>query len=393
MRGVASLILGKDRPRRKCTGFSATEDVIELRKQCLLSSHFEKFSPYPSRLNAKSAVAEQHPEIEKPTTWFESTGFNLPDTERLSSAVTDSVSSFTSSSNESRATSRAFIEIFKEQAIEEITLATTQWLRSQSIRAHNAANEATASSFEGESTSSGRAGQCPENQLPITRKRKLGSTDNDEGHNDDDDGDGDDEKPPRSGATDKKGKGKDIVRFACPYFKYDPIKYQGWPSCPGPGWPDVHRVKEHLYRKHRQDKFRCMRCSECFESKQDYVDHQRASIPCERRDIGLIEGFDAAQEKQLKSRKRQSHVVSELDKWRAVFHILFEEVPKENIPSPFYEYEQLTMPTRPSHEIFDKYEKYLLHEIPLQLRKIGAKSSSSSYRICKDTRTKTAPRV
>jgi hypothetical protein len=44
---------------------------------------------------------------------------------------------------------------------------------------------------------------------------------------------------PEAGAS-NPGAGK---KFACPYFKRNPKKYQKWTSCPGPGWDEVHRVK------------------------------------------------------------------------------------------------------------------------------------------------------
>lgn len=31
--------------------------------------------------------------------------------------------------------------------------------------------------------------------------------------------------------------------FACPFFKHDPRFYSARRSCPGPGWPTVHRMK------------------------------------------------------------------------------------------------------------------------------------------------------
>jgi hypothetical protein len=33
------------------------------------------------------------------------------------------------------------------------------------------------------------------------------------------------------------------LKFACPYYKRNPAKYQSWIACPGPGWGTVHRVK------------------------------------------------------------------------------------------------------------------------------------------------------
>lgn len=32
-------------------------------------------------------------------------------------------------------------------------------------------------------------------------------------------------------------------RFACPYYKRDPVKYKHHRSCFGPGWLEIHRLK------------------------------------------------------------------------------------------------------------------------------------------------------
>jgi hypothetical protein len=32
-------------------------------------------------------------------------------------------------------------------------------------------------------------------------------------------------------------------RFACPFYKHDPNRYRNRRTCPGPGWPTVHRMK------------------------------------------------------------------------------------------------------------------------------------------------------
>ncbi|KAI1353483.1 hypothetical protein F5Y01DRAFT_53989 [Xylaria sp. FL0043] len=286
-----------------------------------------------------------------------------PNIENSPDAVIDGVSSRSSSNDESCAISRAFIETRKEQAIEEIIRPITQWLRLRFLQAHKISKGTGAGSPESGRTSSGIQDQPSGNQGLPAMKRKLSDGNDDEGEN------GEDDKV-HSGVDDKKGKGKEIQRFACPYFKYNPTKYQVWPICPGPGWMDVHRVKEHLYRKHRQAKFRCARCWGCFESEQYYVDHQRAPIPCELRESEPIEGFDAEQERQLRSRKKKSHVVSEVDKWRAVFQILFPHVLPGEIPSPFYEYEQLASPTTRSNGTLTECEEFVLREIPLRLRKI-----------------------
>ncbi|KAI0540446.1 hypothetical protein GGR58DRAFT_130039 [Xylaria digitata] len=266
------------------------------------------------------------------------------------------------------AAAREFVETRKEQIIGKILLTTTQWLRAQFTRAHAAVIKTTAGCSESSGTSPS-AFYLPLEDLiqqpgesGMGGKRKRGYK-NDDDENDDQDSD-------RPGTEDKRGKGEEALRFACPYFKYNPTKYQTWQICPGPGWPDVHRVKEHLYRKHRQAKFRCVRCWTPFESEKDHINHQRATTPCELRDREPVEGFDADQEKQLKSRKKKNHIVSEVDRWKAVFQILFPHVSADKIPSPFYEHGRLADPTMWAHETLNECEVYLLREIQPRLREI-----------------------
>jgi hypothetical protein len=47
-----------------------------------------------------------------------------------------------------------------------------------------------------------------------------------------------------------------------------------------------------------------------------------------------VEVFDEAQEQSLKSRKRPGRDLSEEEKWRRVFKILFPHVLDDDIPSP-----------------------------------------------------------
>ncbi|KAK0725905.1 hypothetical protein B0H67DRAFT_143264 [Lasiosphaeris hirsuta] len=145
--------------------------------------------------------------------------------------------------------------------------------------------------------------------------------------------DGEDDDADPTGAN-KKAKSKDAPRFACPYFKYNPIMYKTAQNCPGPGWQDVHRVKEHLYRRHRQPKYRCQRCWQPFRDEAGFVDHQRALEPCPLREIEHVEGFDATQERSLRSRKRAKQDLSEPEKWREVYKVLFPHVEDDNVPSP-----------------------------------------------------------
>ncbi|POS80000.1 hypothetical protein DHEL01_v201606 [Diaporthe helianthi] len=63
----------------------------------------------------------------------------------------------------------------------------------------------------------------------------------------------------------KKAKGDEaeVKRLACPFFKRNPHRYKDQGKCVGPGWLTVHRLKEHLYRRHMLPIY-CYRCREIF---------------------------------------------------------------------------------------------------------------------------------
>ena len=120
--------------------------------------------------------------------------------------------------------------------------------------------------------------------------------------------------------------------FACPFYKHDPTRYRSRRTCLGPGWPTVHRVKEHLYRAHVQSIY-CPRCYSMFDTDNDLSTHLR-SQQCQVSAAQPIEGIDRETLKGL--RKRSPALRLEEDKWRDMYHLLFPHVPVEDIPSPFY---------------------------------------------------------
>lgn len=79
------------------------------------------------------------------------------------------------------------------------------------------------------------------NQKPQTagQKRQLHREDQDD--NDDQNGEG--------GREDRNSKRAKIVsdenrlKYACPYYKFDPERFKQHRTCCGPGWAEVHRVK------------------------------------------------------------------------------------------------------------------------------------------------------
>ncbi|KAI8943432.1 hypothetical protein NX059_001442 [Plenodomus lindquistii] len=123
------------------------------------------------------------------------------------------------------------------------------------------------------------------------------------------------------------------ARFACPFYKHDPEQYRSRRTCPGPGWPTVHRMKEHLYRSHAQPIF-CPICYATFKSDREQSDHVRLQ-QCQRSAPRHIDGID--RETVWTLRKRTTALRLEEDKWRDVYHVLFPDVPDGDIPSPFYD--------------------------------------------------------
>ncbi|KAK4209627.1 hypothetical protein QBC37DRAFT_430117 [Rhypophila decipiens] len=126
-------------------------------------------------------------------------------------------------------------------------------------------------------------------------------------------------------------------KFACPYYKRNRKKYCKWTSCPGPGWEEVHRVKTHLYRRHGRPP-QCPRCWAVFSTDDDLQVHQQQDPPCETsHNVGLVEGYSREQEKRLRSRKKAQPCMTDEDKWREIYMILFPDDDQDSIPSPYYD--------------------------------------------------------
>lgn len=168
-------------------------------------------------------------------------------------------------------------------------------------------------------------------------------------------------------------------RFACPYYKSNPGKFRQKRTCCGPGWPTVHRVKEHLYRCHTIGKHTCSRCLKKCKSASELLAHQRASVPCETRTDAFPEGtMTPSQEEALRIKKRVPPNTTEEQRWNEVYLVLF---PEETgvLPSPFYEDEptETRVPENSKQsEISDpwlcgasEYERYLSHSLPPRVQR------------------------
>ncbi|KUI56668.1 putative serine/threonine-protein kinase tsuA [Cytospora mali] len=145
-------------------------------------------------------------------------------------------------------------------------------------------------------------------------------------------------------AADIIGKKPAEKRFACPYYKNNPGKFRQKRTCCGPGWPTVHRVKEHLYRCHTIGKHTCSRCLTKCKSAAELLAHQRAAVPCETRTDAFSEGTMLPnQEEALRIKKRVPPNTTEEQRWYEVYMVLFPGEQADALPAPFYEDEALGM--------------------------------------------------
>ncbi len=134
------------------------------------------------------------------------------------------------------------------------------------------------------------------------------------------------------------------MKLACPYYQRNPNGTHLKPSCRGPGWRTVGRLKyvkyispssikrtdlvrEHLYRGHFV--LRCRRCGDGFSTEANLDSHCQKPVPCGPRPeddlLNMIEGFGEAQRGQIRLRSTKT--------WKQIYMILFPMDPEESIPS------------------------------------------------------------
>ncbi|EAA28616.2 hypothetical protein GE21DRAFT_6784 [Neurospora crassa] len=131
----------------------------------------------------------------------------------------------------------------------------------------------------------------------------------------------------------KRQKVDDGRKFACPFFKRNARKYSKWTSCPGPGWDEIHRVKSHLYRRH--ELIQCPRCWSTHKNNKSLVAHLQTDPSCEKQpNLSIVDGVTPEQKEKLLSRKKTHGDMTDEEKWRHMYMILFPDDDKDSIPSP-----------------------------------------------------------
>lgn len=139
-------------------------------------------------------------------------------------------------------------------------------------------------------------------------------------------------------------------RFACHFFVATPQKVDLNAICARTSWPSISRLKyvcrstasrgnlsdgyrEHLYRRHAQQRPTCARCASTFEKEKDLQEHLRADDPCKIRDATdcSSQSISPAQMYRLRRRKGQYNE-TEVNKWFEIWHLLFPDRKRPSSP-------------------------------------------------------------
>ncbi|KAH8683754.1 hypothetical protein BGZ61DRAFT_535170 [Ilyonectria robusta] len=249
-----------------------------------------------------------------------------------SGCTTDGSESFTSCSSPEDSPSPGKIASLKKEAIIKRILGRFKtWLDSRlTLLAYQL--DGGGPSF-GLNENSAILDQTAAHPGQTARGEKRGRDDDNQDGSDDGKGDKDrnGSREPNRVKTDQED-GQD---FACPFLKHNVRKYQTKRCCAWSGWKTVHRVKEHVYRKHRLPQFKCNRCCCEFQNSTQLADHQRLEVPCNIRLQGQQDGVNEEQILALRSRKKSKGNTPESEKWTKMYKIIFPD--DELIPSPYHD--------------------------------------------------------
>ncbi|KAI1341367.1 hypothetical protein F5Y15DRAFT_354428 [Xylariaceae sp. FL0016] len=150
-------------------------------------------------------------------------------------------------------------------------------------------------------------------------------------------------------------------KLACPFFKRNKHSRNASKSCAGPGWESVHRIKEHLTRCHVL-KNQCLRCRQGFPSSADLAEHLRAAVPCEVRNTDFPDCVTEEQVARIRFRGKEFSNVSEEEKWKLMYRVLFEN--DSRIPSPFSETPCSRCASKGDTKLLEEFRRFQLERLP-----------------------------
>jgi hypothetical protein len=143
----------------------------------------------------------------------------------------------------------------------------------------------------------------------------------------------DDNKRPR---LNLEGDDSNSRLFACPYAKYDPMRYSekndietNYRGCSSKLLRDIARVKQHLYRVHMRPACYCPRCGREFECQDLQEEHTRETTPCEVQELPFKEKMTTEQRDAVHKR---SPGKCARKVWYEMFGIIFPDARAPNSP-------------------------------------------------------------
>jgi hypothetical protein len=123
--------------------------------------------------------------------------------------------------------------------------------------------------------------------------------------------------------------------FACPYCKYDRSNYseqndqeKHYRGCSSGYWPDISRLKQHLYRVHSL-RCHCVRCWAKFDKKDQLDQHARQTASCDLVECPCPEKFNDNQYNEI---RRKRPTLSSEQVWYTIYAILFPGQPQPASP-------------------------------------------------------------
>ncbi|TGO36414.1 hypothetical protein BHYA_0125g00100 [Botrytis hyacinthi] len=126
------------------------------------------------------------------------------------------------------------------------------------------------------------------------------------------------------------------LNLACPYFKHDPGRYGASRACRGPpGYPDINRLKQHLYKAHSLKI--CRKCHLICNGEIELQKHYDIPICATMFQRDYADGFDESQRDKLKRRTEKRNHSDKAQYWAAVYRILFPNTDDANMPTPWHE--------------------------------------------------------
>ncbi|KAF5875535.1 putative ankyrin repeat-containing protein [Botrytis fragariae] len=126
------------------------------------------------------------------------------------------------------------------------------------------------------------------------------------------------------------------LNLACPYFKHDPGRYgSSRACCRPPGYPDIHRLKQHLYKVHLLKI--CRKCNLICDGEIELQEHYDIPICAAMFQRDYADGFDESQREKLKKRTEKRNHSDKAQYWVAVYRILFPKTDDASMPTPWHE--------------------------------------------------------